>query len=132
MLDGRQTRLADLQFACGALPFLADRRLVVAEGMLRRSTPARTRAKAQAAAAEGQEDGEGAGGTDQKALIGYLGEVPETTELVLIEEELVSGKTILRRLQELQRKGERRSSPARPPGRASWGAGSGHVPGCAR
>jgi DNA polymerase-3 subunit delta len=113
-LEAKSTRLVDLQFACDALPFLADRRLVVAEGLLRRASAARGRGKAAGAAARtsgpAQEDGD----TDDEAgetaaladLLGYLPNVPDTTELVFVEDDLITSNTILKRLNELARGGK--------------------------
>jgi len=46
-LDGRAATVSDLRNACDTLPFLAERRLVIAEGLLARlATPAKARGKA--------------------------------------------------------------------------------------
>ena len=45
-LDGRTVSPGELENACGTLPFLAERRLVVVEGLLARlAAPAKARAK---------------------------------------------------------------------------------------
>ena len=112
ILDGRKAEMADLQFACEALPFLARRRLVVVEGLLRRpigAGRAQPKAAGQAEAAEAPAEGEpappAAGKVPEKTLVAYLDRVPETTELVFVEEELLAGGAIMRRLLELQRAG---------------------------
>ncbi|MCX7680477.1 MAG: DNA polymerase III subunit delta [Anaerolineae bacterium] len=67
-LDGRKASLADLQHACDAIPFLAEKRLIIVEGLL-------TRLNAR---------------SDKHyldALCGYLPRLPETTRLVFIEYE---------------------------------------------
>jgi len=72
LLDGRKVTLADLRMACDTVPFLAPRRLVIVESLL-----------ARLAAQEGRRS------AAQKAylqgLIDYLDQVPETTDLVLME-----------------------------------------------
>ena len=111
-LDGRTSTVSELRNACDTLPFLAERRLVIAEGLLTRlAAPAKGRGKA----AEGAtvEDGveetplspEAAKG-QAKVLLAYLDEVPESTELVLFEEDTTNAGPILRRLQELTRSGQ--------------------------
>jgi DNA polymerase-3 subunit delta len=131
VLDGRSANLADIQFACESLPFLAERRLVVVEGLLRRAAAAKARATAgaKAGAKTGAKAGAkgGAGGgevvgkgltdpTDraggdegsaeppqQTTILAYLAQIPETTELVLVEDDIVASAPVLRRLAELQR-----------------------------
>jgi DNA polymerase III subunit delta len=112
--DAKSTRLADLQFACDALPFLADRRLVVAEGLLRRASAGRGRAKAGAATAAAGSSSSDAGADDEGGgetaalsdLLAYLPNVPDTTELVFLEDDLITANTILKRLSELGRAGK--------------------------
>lgn len=101
VLDGRKASLAELQGVCDTMPFLSSHRLVIAEGFVRR-TAGRQEGKPPAAPAEARE-GEGKSAAEQsRQLLEYLSRVPETTELVLIEEEVVGGGPILRRLLELQ------------------------------
>jgi len=108
-LDGRTLTLAELHNACDTLPFLAVRRLVVVDGLLRQlATPARSRAKAETSSDE--EDGEGeappapeSSKGQSKALLNYLDLVPETTDLVFVEDDTLRGGALLRRIMELQR-----------------------------
>ena len=111
-LDGRTGGVSELRNACDTLPFLAERRLVIAEGLLARlAAPAKGRGKA--AEAVTVEDGveetplspEAAKG-QARVLLAYLDEVPESTELVLLEEDTTNAGPILRRLQELTRSGQ--------------------------
>lgn len=109
-LDGRQASLGELQNACDTLPFLAERRLVVVEGLLVRlagSPPGSSRGKGKAV--DGLEHGAGDEPSEEapplakgqaKAFLAYLDSVPDTAELVLLEEDLASGPAF-RRLQEL-------------------------------
>jgi DNA polymerase-3 subunit delta len=109
-LDGYRVAVADLQNACDTLPFLAERRLVVVEGLLHRlATPSKGRPKAQGPEADDTEEPSSAEGRAQsQALLAYLDRVPQTTDLVFLEEELLGGGAVLRRLLELQRDGRAR------------------------
>lgn len=104
-LDGRTVSPGELENACGTLPFLAERRLVVVEGLLARLA-APSKARAGAAPAEQAEDEPAPevlkGHT--KAFLAYLDHVPPSTLLVLIEEDTAGGQA-LRKLQELSRDG---------------------------
>jgi DNA polymerase-3 subunit delta len=108
-LDGRSTTVSELRNACDALPFLAERRLVIAAGLLARlAAPAKGRGKTaelvqvEDGAEEAQLSPEVAKG-QAKMLLAYLDEVPESTELVFLEEDTAGSGPILRRLQELVR-----------------------------
>ena len=111
-LEGRTATAAELGNACDTLPFLAERRLVIASGLLARlAAPAKGRGKV-AEPAEG-EDGaleqqlapEVAKG-QAKALLVYLDQVPDSTELVFLEEDTAGSGPIPRHLQELARSGK--------------------------
>ncbi len=111
-LEGAQITVADLQNACDALPFLAERRLVIVEGLLRRlAAPTRRPKPAESEeAATADEDAllpEVSRAQSQK-LLTYLDQVPATAELIFLEDELLAGGPILRRLLELQRDGRAR------------------------
>jgi DNA polymerase-3 subunit delta len=69
-LDGRKTSLAELRHNCDAIPFLAEKRLVIVEGLLTRAT------KQEKLLDE---------------LTEYLGQLPETTRLVFVEEKPLPG-----------------------------------------
>src|SRR6185436_13024485 len=74
-LRGTDASQADVLEACGAAPFLADRRMVIAEGLLARAqgaAPGRRRKKAET--------------PDATALYDALQNIPESTALVLVEE----------------------------------------------
>jgi len=111
-LDGRAATVSDLRNACDTLPFLAERRLVIAEGLLARlAAPAKARGKAaetvetEEGAEEAQLPPEVAKG-QAKVLMAYLDDVPESTELVFLEEDTAGSGPIVRRLQELARTGQ--------------------------
>jgi DNA polymerase-3 subunit delta len=75
VLTGRSVTLADLRHACDAVPFLAEKRLVIVQGLLTRladrSEEALSKAKQRYLA----------------ALADYLPGLPETTRLVFVEPE---------------------------------------------
>jgi DNA polymerase-3 subunit delta len=74
LLDGRGLTLAELRHACDAIPFLAEKRLVVVRGLLTRLAP---RKGQEPSAAEKEY---------LAALTDYLSHLPETTRLVFVEE----------------------------------------------
>ena len=78
LLDGKGTALPDLERACGTIPFLAERRLVLVRGLL---GTLRTRRSAKGTG--------GPGRIDAAELNEYLRVLPETTILLLREPELV-------------------------------------------
>ncbi len=113
-LNGRQMTVAELENACDALPFLAEHRLVIVEGLVRRlAAPAKPRKAATSTEAAEGEEGEAPEElapeltkAQGKALLAYLDHVPPTTELALMEEDTIGGGTVLRRLMELQGEGK--------------------------
>lgn len=112
-LDGRTLALAELQNACDTLPFLAERRVVLAEGLLARlAAPGKHKGKDLAATADDgdpreQEPVAQEAKGQAKAILAYFAQVPDCTELVLLETETSSGPG-LRRVQELARGGQAR------------------------
>lgn len=112
-LDGRTITLAALQNACDTLPFLAEQRLVVVEGLLvRLSGSGKRQDKTSQPGAEEPEPAE----ADQtpedlrgqaRAFLAYLPQVPASTELVLLEADSAGGPG-LRKVQELARSGQAR------------------------
>jgi DNA polymerase-3 subunit delta len=113
-MDGRQVSVQEIQNACDTMPFLAQRRLVVVDGLLARlsaSPKGRTAGPEQspsgAPSLEEAPLAESAKGHG-RALLGYLDHVPESSELVLMEEQTVGGGPTLRRLLELQQDGRAR------------------------
>ena len=78
VLDGRRITLAELIHHADTIPFLADKRLVVVEGLLTRLTSSRRR---------DSEESEPSGASREllKGLLEYLAHVPESTRLVLVE-----------------------------------------------
>ena len=87
IFDGSKVTLGELQHACGSVPFMADRRLVIVEGLLTRL---------------GSKGKEGAPAAWQKEylekLTQYLQRLPETTRLVLVEDRPISKNNPVHRL----------------------------------
>jgi len=74
VLDKANTSLAELRHACDAIPFLAEKRLVIVKNLLTRLTPKEGRKLTQSQIAY------------RRALCEYLPTLPETTRLVFIDE----------------------------------------------
>ena len=78
--DGRKLSMGELKHACDSVPFLADKRLVIVNGMLARFDPRRKK-----------EDDTDEGGDEEssptlsKELKDYLPQLPESTRLVFVE-----------------------------------------------
>jgi DNA polymerase-3 subunit delta len=98
-LDGRKATLEELRHACDSIPFMAERRLVIAEGFLSRLQPQRRSGagergeKEKAGPAPGRE-------RELERLLEYLPTLPETTRLVFVENELLDGKHAVLKLAE--------------------------------
>jgi DNA polymerase-3 subunit delta len=90
ILDGRKTTLSELQHAAEAIPFLADKRLVVVEGLLARLASRKGKGDdgddAAAVAAGAAAVGPSAASKDfLNGLLAYLPQLSDTTRLVLVE-----------------------------------------------
>lgn len=112
-LDGRTVTLAELYNASDTLPFLAERRLVVVEALLARlAAPGKRKGGDGSQATDGgdlpepEPEAEDVKG-QAKAFLAYFAQVPESTDLVLLETDTSSGPG-LRRIQELTRSGRAR------------------------
>ncbi len=82
ILDGRKTTLSELQHATEAIPFLADTRLVVVEGLLARLASRKGKGD------DGEEGAStGAAKEFMAGLTTYLPNLPGTTRLVLVEDQ---------------------------------------------
>ncbi len=79
VLDGRKVTLGELQHAADAMPFLADKRLVVVEGLLTRLTARRGKSD------EAEDAPSGAAKDYLAALLTYLPRLSESTRLVFVE-----------------------------------------------
>jgi DNA polymerase-3 subunit delta len=94
VFDGSKVTLGELEHACGSVPFMADRRLVIVEGLL---THLESKGKEGAPAAWQKEYLE--------RLIQYLQRLPETTRLVLVEDRPVSKNNPVLRLALAEKRG---------------------------
>jgi DNA polymerase-3 subunit delta len=104
-LDGRAVTLGELRHACEAIPFLADRRLVLVTGLLTRL-------------GEGEGRGERA---FLERLLDLLPRLPETTRLVFIEGGALSDShPVLRLAREHERGYARRFEPPAPKALPRW------------
>jgi DNA polymerase-3 subunit delta len=74
-LDGKDLTLAELRHACDAIPFLAERRLVIASNVLKRLATRKDRELPRSLA------------EFLEALLQYLPQLPRTTRLVFVEDE---------------------------------------------
>ena len=83
MLDGRKTTLSEIQHAADAMPFLADKRLVIVEGLLTRLASRKTKEGDEAAPS-------GAAKDFLNSLIEYVPHLPDTTRLVFAEYQLLN------------------------------------------
>lgn len=84
-MDGKKVTLGELHHACDAVPFLADKRLVIVKGLLSRLTSRRGKTLS-----DNKQD-------FLDALCEYLPRLPSTTRLVLVENEaLPSNHPIVR------------------------------------
>jgi DNA polymerase-3 subunit delta len=88
-LDGRKTTLSELQHAADAVPFLAEKRLVVIEGLLARLAGRKSKSDDgddAAVVAAGAAVGPSAASKDfLNGLLAYLPQLSDTTRLVLVE-----------------------------------------------
>ena len=106
IFDGSKVTLGELQHACSSIPFLADRRLVIVEGLLTRL---------------GSKGKEGSPAAWQKEylekLTQYLQRLPETTRLVLVEDRPIGKSNPVHRLALADERGHVKEFKA-PQGRA--------------
>lgn len=81
-LDGRRLSFAELRHHADAVPFLADKRLVIVEGMLARLDPPKKRPGGSEEAEEQEQESDP---ELKEQLLAYLPHLPETTRLVFVE-----------------------------------------------
>jgi DNA polymerase-3 subunit delta len=115
VLDGREAGSEQLMAICDTMPFLSAHRLVVVEGLLKRfDRPERPRRGARGArggSTEGLERWQG--------LADYVQRMPDTTTLVLVDEELSADNNPL--LKALKSAGQvREFRPLRPGAVLQW------------
>ncbi len=96
LLEGCKTTLGEIQHAADAIPFLADKRLVIVEGLLTRLASRRAK--------DGDETVPSAAAKDfLSGLIEYVPRLPETTRLVFVEFQLLNPRHQLIKLAEQQK-----------------------------
>ena len=90
-LDGQQVTLDQLRTVCETVPFLAERRLVIIRGLLERfELKSRGRQKKSAYLTNQQDE--------YKLLGDYIGKIPDSTILVLIEGRISNNNPLLKEL----------------------------------
>ncbi len=90
-LDGQQVTLAQLRIVCETVPFLAERRLVIIKGLLERFEPRGRPSRRKKTTLANQQD-------DFKSLSAYIGKIPDSTILVLIESRITNNNPLFREL----------------------------------
>jgi DNA polymerase-3 subunit delta len=90
VLDGQVT-LDRLRGACETVPFLAEKRLVIVEGLLARFEPGGKSGRKRAANLNGRPD-------EWKSIAGGISQLPDFTELVLIDGRISNQNPLLREL----------------------------------
>ncbi|MGD9143830.1 MAG: DNA polymerase III subunit delta [Dehalococcoidia bacterium] len=95
MLDGAQVSIEQLKNACETVPFLADKRLVIVEGLLRRFEPA---GKSNRKKSKKNENG-----PEYRAFSELAGQLPEFTELVIVDGRVNSRNPLLAELTRIAR-----------------------------
>jgi len=102
VLDGQQATLGQLRTICETVPFLAEKRLVIIQGLLGRFEPqGKSRQRKKMAPSTGQE-------SEYKSFATGLSNLPASTVLVLIDGRIKSNNALLK---QLSAKAEIRSFP---------------------
>lgn len=81
-LDGKQLAVEELKTVCETAPFMTEKRLVVVSGLLGRfETKGRSNSRKKGSTAKQQEE--------QSAFITYISRIPDSTVLVLVDDEQI-------------------------------------------
>jgi DNA polymerase-3 subunit delta len=88
---GGQASLDQLRGTCETVPFLAEKRLVIVEGLLERFEPKNKSGRKKAARRHEQQD-------ECQATADYLSRIPDFTELVLVDSRIGNNNPLLREL----------------------------------
>lgn len=99
--DGQQVTPDQLRTTCQTLPFLAERRLIIVEGLLERFEPKVKSGRKKTTRAPDQQN-------DCKSFTASIGELPESTILVLIDSKITKSNPLF---EELLAKAEVRAFP---------------------
>jgi DNA polymerase-3 subunit delta len=114
VLDGREVSPEQLKAICDTMPFLSAHRLVVVEGLLKRfGRPERPRRGARGGRGESMEALE-----RWRGLADYAQRMPDTTTLVLVDEEVSAENPLLKALSSAGQVREFR--PLRPGAVLQW------------
>ncbi len=100
-LDGRKTTLSEVQHAADAIPFLADKRLVIIDGLLTRLASRKARDGAEVVPSGAAHSS--AAKDFLNGLIDYVPHLPDTTRLVFVEFQPLNPKHQLIKLAEQQK-----------------------------
>ncbi len=90
VFDGRQLTVEELQTACDTVPFLAEKRLVVVEGLLERFE-SRNKSSRKKPARQPEQD-------ECKSVVDCISNIPDFTELVLVDGRIGDSNPLLRKL----------------------------------
>jgi DNA polymerase-3 subunit delta len=89
LLEGQHLSLAQLKSVCETVPFLAEKRLVIVEGLLSRFEPkVKSSTRKKAGQTTNRED-------EYKSLADYFGKLPQSTILVLMDGKVTSKNPLL-------------------------------------
>ncbi len=106
VLEGQRVTVDQLRPVCEAAPFLAERRLVIIEGLLARYAPKRRPKRPAGSASSKRKTDEKK--DDPRPLAEYLSNVPESTMVVLIDGDIRPTNPLLKAL---AGKGEQKTFP---------------------
>jgi DNA polymerase-3 subunit delta len=93
-LEGQHLTLGELRNKCDAAPFLSSHRLVIVDGLLGRFEVKQSRPRSGRG-----KSGNGLG--EWEGLASYVGQMPETTVLMLVDGEMISHNPLLKKLSSL-------------------------------
>ncbi len=91
-LDGQQVTLDQLRTVCETVPFLAERRLVIVNGLLERFEPKSKSSRQKKITPVANQQNE------YKSLAAYISKIPDSTVLVSIDGKIASNNPLLREL----------------------------------
>ena len=92
ILDGQQVTVNQLKTVCGTMPFLAEKRLVIVQGLLGRFEPATKPRRRKKIAPVAEKEPE------YKSFADSLSKIPDCTVLVLVDGKIKSGNPLLKQL----------------------------------
>ena len=91
-IDGQQMSLDQLKATCETVPFLAEKRLVIVNGLLERFEPKSRPSRRKKTARKPDRQ------SDYKSMAEYFGNIPDSTELVLVDSGIKKNNPLLREL----------------------------------